>query len=246
MPRFYDKISPYYDQMINREKAINSKKALLHKLVDKKQKRAADIGCGTGTDSSALALLGYSVVGFDPSEGMLAKGIEETKSNRLDIQFVKAKAKDISRMYHSGFDLVISLGNTLPNIPPKEIDDSLKNIFQLLKPNGQFIIQLINYEKILARKERIVNITENNEGRIFVRFYDFLDEQIVFNILSFDKTTMEKREIISTPLFPYTMEFLQRIIPKESISEIEFYGNLKKEKFIPEESDNLVIVGRVS
>ncbi len=46
---------PNYDEMISFEKAVENKKKLLKNFIKPEMKYAADLGCGSGVDSIALA-----------------------------------------------------------------------------------------------------------------------------------------------------------------------------------------------
>ena len=101
-----------------------------------------------------------------------------------DVEFYDYPADNIPKEFDNKFDLVISLGNTFANISEENFTTSIRRCYDILKPNGQLIIQILNYKKILRDKQRIVNITES-KNTLFIRFYDFYNEQIAFNILTF-------------------------------------------------------------
>jgi len=73
---FYDEISDIYKQMIDFEKNLELRINAYQKIFPVRGK-AADIGCGIGLDSVALALNRHSVTAFDISPKM----IEQAKLN---------------------------------------------------------------------------------------------------------------------------------------------------------------------
>ncbi|PIQ08494.1 MAG: hypothetical protein COW71_11410, partial [Ignavibacteriales bacterium CG18_big_fil_WC_8_21_14_2_50_31_20] len=60
---FYNDVSEYYDNMINFKQSLENKTANLKGFLSPEIKNAADIGCGSGIDSIALASLGLEVCG---------------------------------------------------------------------------------------------------------------------------------------------------------------------------------------
>jgi ubiquinone/menaquinone biosynthesis C-methylase UbiE len=134
----------------------------------------------------------------------------------------------------------VSLGNTLANIPYGMIDNSVAKLFRLLKKDGSVLIQILNYEKILREKERIVNITKK-DNEYFLRFYDFGSKELTFNILKFNADQTTKKELISTKIFPYTSKELKKIFKEAGFKKIEMCGGLDKKAFNPKTSNDLIL-----
>jgi glycine/sarcosine N-methyltransferase len=237
---FFDELSVQYDSMIPFEKAIERKKKLFKNLLSENEKVIADIGCGSGSDSIALAELGCEVTSFDPSAGMLKKANENAKRKSLELKFHQFGAAQIPNEFNNRFDVIISLGNSFANIPAEEFEDSISKCYSLLKGNGRLFIQILNYEKILEKKKRIVNITNNNEN-YFVRFYDFKENEVMFNILSFEKENPQHHQLISTMIFPYSVEDFSKALKRAGFGKIEFYDSFDLSSYNPQESSNLVI-----
>jgi hypothetical protein len=98
----------------------------------------------------------------------------------------------------------------------------------------------LNYEKILVDKQRIVNITEAAD-KYFIRFYDFLDEQIIFNILTFSKAKPSENNLISTNIYPHSTENFSAGLEKAGFKSFQFYSNLELSPYSKEKSKDLVI-----
>ncbi len=203
-------------------------------------KSAADIGCGSGVDSIALASMGLKVNAFDPSVEMLKSAKRNAERMNLEIDFQNYSIDNIPKKFDESFDLVISLGNTFANIPAEGFSSSLKKCFEILTPNGHLMIQVLNYEKTLAEKQRIVNITETAD-KYFIRFYDFLDEHIIFNILTFNKEKLSDNKLISTKIFPNTLEDFKLGLKIIGFNSIKFYSNLDLASFNNSESKDLIV-----
>lgn len=238
---FYDELASDYDSMISFEKAIKNKKKLLKNFVTDKMKSAADIGCGSGVDSIALASLGLKLTAFDPSSEMLKAAKANAARNKAEVDFQNYTADNIPKAFDEKFDLVVSLGNTFANIPVENFVDSLKRCWEILRPNGQLLIQVLNYEKIFAEKQRIVNITEASD-KYFIRFYDFLEEHILFNILTFNKEKPSDNKLISTKVYSYSSKNFESGLKGAGFNSVQFYSDFQLSPFKVEQSKDLVIL----
>ncbi len=238
----YDKISSFYDDMINASSLtnkINSFKSFL----DDNIKYAADYGCGSGNDSIALALKGLNVTGFDPSINMIKIAKAKTKLYNLKIRFHNTGFEIKQKKYKSYFDLAVCLGNTIPNANPNILKKGLKNIYYSLKPSGLLIIQLVNYNKILKNNNRILKITDSKK-ELFVRFYDFKKNKLNFNILIINKININEYELNTSEIFPYSFKFIKKLLLSSNFSKVEAYSDFHKNKFSIRNSDNLVLFAR--
>ena len=237
---FFDELSVQYDSMIPFEKAIERKKDLFKNILRDSKKTIADIGCGTGSDSLALAGIGHKVTSFDPSVQMLNKARINAKNSGLDLDSYQFGASQIPDEFNGKYDVVISFGNSFANIPTDEFESSVYKCFSLLREKGELYIQILNYEKIILEKKRIVSITSSEE-KYFVRFYDFSEIQIVFNILQFDKAKPADHQLISTKIYPYLTDDYSRAIKKAGFKINKYYGSLKFTPFDPQTSNDLII-----
>ena len=240
---FYNSASIYYDKMIDFNSALQMRKILLSNFVDDKVKSVADVGCGTGVDSISLSQLGLNVTSFDPSVEMINAAIENSKGLNTQIIFYNYSASEISKTFYNKFDLVVSLGNTIANINPKQLEKSFSKFYKMLKDDGKVLIQILNYEKILKDKERIVSITKK-DNEYFIRFYDFGKEDLTFNILKFNADQTTAKELISTKIFPYTSKELKQLLKKIGFKKIQLFGGLDKKPFNAKTSNDLVLLAK--
>lgn len=238
---FYDFLAQNYDSMINPDKIIQSRKTELKKLLTPEIKSAADIGSGTGNDSIALSLNGLDVTGFEPSAEMIRYAAAKSEKYGLNLNFVNCLSEKIPQSYFGKFDIAVSLGNSVANIHRNVIGISFRKIFNLLKAESRFILQILNYDNIRKNESRIVNITGDN-GRIFVRFYDFGKNSIAFNVLILDKKKYGNYELITTGIEEYKTSELNELLRKAGFRKTELYGSLDLSRYDKSESKNIVIV----
>lgn len=239
---FFNDVSEYYDEMINFEKALENKTNNLKNFLSSDIKIAADIGCGSGIDSIALASLGMNVNGFDSSMMMIEKAEENTKKANKIIKFYNHTAQEIPSEFDAKFDFVCSLGNTVANIPPEDISSAVKRFSELLNKNGKLLFHILNYEKIIKVNERILNVNKG-ESDYLIRFYDFEKEHINFNILKFEIENPNKRNLITTKLYPHSLELFLTLLKENNFAKVEVFQDLKKTPFNCETSNDIYLFG---
>ncbi len=238
--KFYDNFAEDYGKMISFDNAIEKRKSLLSNIVQPKIKYAADLGCGTGIDSAALAKLGLTVTGFDLSNEMIKQAKANAEKISLKIDFANYGISEIPAAFNKKFELAVSLGNTFANIERDSFQSSIKRCYDLLNEQGSLFIQVLNYEMILIEKKRIVNITESEE-HFFIRFYDFIKEEIKFNILKFSKAEPKKNNLITTTIHPYTAKDFNKSLLEAGFKSVKIYSDLNRNEFDENTSKDLFI-----
>ncbi len=226
--------------MVNSSAYINARKDILKKFIKRDYRFAADVGCGTGNDSIALALNGLQVIGFEPSEEMLHEAVKKAASYGCHVGYVNKPASEITKDYNHQFDFVISLGNTLANINPAELKKSLHRIHLIMKKGGTFLLQILNYRSLRKDNKRIVNVTESG-GKIFFRFYDFLPGRLDFNILTADKENLKNHNLITTRLYEYTRSNMTELLKTAGFKSLKYYADFNHTPFNASYSKDLII-----
>ena len=164
---------------------------------------------------------------------------------QLQVQTVQSSFQQLKDKIEGEFDAVFCLGNSLPHLlSTDELKETLQNFYSLLNPDGMLFIQLLNYERILFKKERIQSIKEI-DGTTFVRFYDFGNRTINFNILKIQKTSQQLMHTLeSIELNPMRFEDINEQLYICGFSDIQKYGSLTFEKFSEENSRDLVLTSK--
>lgn len=242
--KFYDLVSPFYDSMTNSKKVIASRTEMLKGFITPYMKTAVDLGCGTGNDSIALALNGLTVTGFDASEKMTNTAKLNSELSGLKINFVTSRLDRISKFKYAGkFDIAVSLGNTFANIERISLLPSFKNIYGITSPNGVFILQMLNYEKIKRENNRIVNITENKDY-VYTRFYDFYDKYFNFNILKVSKKDVKEYGLYTTKIYTHKVKEIKLLLKKAGFKNIKIYSDFGMNKFGGRNSKDIILISK--
>jgi 2-polyprenyl-3-methyl-5-hydroxy-6-metoxy-1,4-benzoquinol methylase len=117
--------------------ALKNKLDLINSLQSDKG-RILDIGAGTGDFLSVAKTNGWETVGVEPSEK--AKTIAKKKG----VSFVE----NTNELENCSFD-VISMWHVLEHVP--NLDNQIKELKRLLKPNGTLIIAVPNFKSFDAK-----------------------------------------------------------------------------------------------
>jgi glycine/sarcosine N-methyltransferase len=243
---FYDLIADQYDAMIEFDKRIEKEARILKPWIEQYGvKRAADMGCGTGVHTLALGSLGVETVGFDISGRMLYHA-RNRAADRENVSFERGDFLSPSLGLRGGFDLILCLGNSLPHAESRqELARILGYWISNLLPGGRIVAQLLNYERILKTRERIVNIRRIGETTI-VRFYDFTEPRITFNVLtiSAENDVIEHR-MNSTLLLPITAEDVLRAAAEAGCGEVTLFSTLAREPFGENSKDLIAVIQKL-
>ena len=244
--QFYNGLAADYDVMTGFSKRFIKEKPFFRLLVEKfKIHTALDVGCGTGFHALLLAQLGVRVKAIDRSQGMLVRAKQHAQELTLSIDFRKASLE--TPMPHRQFDAIFCLGNTLPHLLTREeLKAAILNFSLALGPRKVLFVQNLNYDRILAHQERVQSIKEVN-GKTYVRFYDYIGEKIVFNILTIEKVRSAlEQHLQSVELRPLRQAELTSILQKAGFDDIKSYGSISMDEFHPETSKDLVLLARKS
>lgn len=100
-----------------------------------------DVCCGTGTLAEMLTLDGYSVTGFDLSEGMIEAARAKPKAAKLGIRYEVADAR--SFVLDDTFEAAYSFFDSLNYIAELEgFRSAIQQVAKHLSPGGAFIFDL--------------------------------------------------------------------------------------------------------
>ncbi len=155
--------SPYYDLLYakrNEEEAAFFLDNLLHFLKFPKNTQILDLACGKGRHSIYLNKKGFDVTGLDLS----ARSIAYAKT--FQNQTLRFLEQDMRVPLNSKFDLIVNLFTSFGYFD-LEVENVkvLKSVRSMLKPEGIFIIDYLNGQKILS--DLNYSDTKEFEGGVF-------------------------------------------------------------------------------
>ena len=95
----------------------------------------ADIGCGSGRDAAWLDANGFSCVGYDASESLLA----EARRRYPGLTFAHSTLPDLAMIADASFDNVLC-ETVIMHLPQAAIAPSVRRLMEILKPGGTFYL----------------------------------------------------------------------------------------------------------
>jgi glycine/sarcosine N-methyltransferase len=235
MSKFYSEIAKYYDYIFPTGKA---QLELITSLAGETPKDILDVACGSGGYSMSLRQSGYKVTAIDLDEEM----VDSLRSKNKDIDARVLNMLDIEAL-NKKFDLIFCIGNSLVHLKDnEEIYKFFKACKNSLKPKGQLVLQIVNYDRVLERDVKSLPTIENKEvNLVFERHYEYLKDEHKVDFKTVLKVGEEELEN-HVLLHPAKSTELQELLLKTGFSSLELYGSFKKEQFNPMESFPLVVV----
>ncbi|MDR3342623.1 MAG: class I SAM-dependent methyltransferase [Treponema sp.] len=107
--------------------------------------RALDLCCGFGRITLELARRGFAVTGVDITESYLQTAREDAAYENLAIEFIRADTRSFRRPQI--FDVVTNIYNSFGYFEhPGDDRLMIQNVFESLKPEGVFIIEILGKE----------------------------------------------------------------------------------------------------
>jgi SAM-dependent methyltransferase len=133
-------------------------------------RRVLDLGCGSGEHARFLASLGFDPTGVDASASQVAAARQADPEG----SYLQGSLTALADLVAPDFGAAICMGNTLPHLTEEE---DLRRCFEglagRLRPGGVFLLQILNYDRILDRGDRTfpVMVRPGEEGAetVFLR-----------------------------------------------------------------------------
>lgn len=245
----YDDFSTDYDRFVDWPGRLAAELPFLVRRLQRiGARRVLDAACGTGMHAVALARQGYQVAGADISVGMIERARVNAAAAGVDVRLETAGFGELHARFDTGFDAVLCLGNSLPHVQTLQaLHEALADFAACLRPGGLLLVQNLNYERILARRERWMEPQAHREGEaewLFLRFYDFdPDGLLTFNVVSLRRRAGRpwEQQVMSTRLRPLPYTELTAALEAIGFAEMTVWGDMQGAPFVAEESPNLVV-----
>ncbi|MBQ00984.1 MAG: hypothetical protein CL477_09905 [Acidobacteria bacterium] len=243
-----------YRRLIAWEKRIAREAPFLLSLRDRAPERSViDVGCGTGEHVAFFAAADMRAVGLDRSETMIraAKDHEAAGTGRFvvgDAMEARAALGD-----EPPFGLATCLGNMLPHMEEDaDLSRFLASLHDILLPGGLLLIQILNYEGLLATGRRYlpVNLRPGGDGKeiVFLRLMSPSEDgrRVLFfpATLELDPVAEEPLTVTTSrrvELRSWTRADLAPALAAAGFVAV-FHGDMTGGEFVLEDSPDLVVV----
>jgi 2-polyprenyl-3-methyl-5-hydroxy-6-metoxy-1,4-benzoquinol methylase len=204
-----------------------------------------DVGSADGTIMSAFKALvpDLNLVGIDLSEALIEEATKLFPS--LSEQFSLRDMRNAKAAFGlSYFDGIYCIGNTIVHL--EHIDDVLSDFNDMLKPGGTFILQILNYDKILAERPSKLPLIDN-EQITFERFYSYEEgkmmavPRITFSSLLTIKSEMPMKLSAETILYPIKIKNLLEKLDLAGFENHQLYSGFDGKSFSDNELPLIVV-----
>jgi cyclopropane fatty-acyl-phospholipid synthase-like methyltransferase len=192
-----------------------------------------DLACGKGRHSIALSKKGFNVIGTDLSENSIQEAINQKEAN------VEFYVHDMRKLFRTNyFDCVVNLFTSIGYFENYSDNFSVfKSVYASLKPNGIFVVDFLNAEKVKQTLKPIY-IEQRNE----ITFQ--ISKQIINNVIH-KKINFEHQN--KSYFFEETVTLLQKTDFENFASSCGFklenvFGDYALNNFDKEKSDRLILI----
>jgi SAM-dependent methyltransferase len=245
----YDALASDYDRFVNWEKRLSHELPFFDGLFAKEDVYSVlDAACGTGHHAIALAQRGYQVIGADLSIAMIERARQNARTADVEVSFAIAGLGELAAL-EGTFDAALCLGNSLPHLPnAQSLDEALVDFAAALRSGGLLVIQNRNFDRLWAERERFM-APQSHQGTdgewVFVRFYDFHEETITFNMIRLQRTEDGwTQHVETTDLYPIFRDDLAQSLRKAGFGDLVFLGGYDGSAFDPAQSGDLITVAK--
>jgi ubiquinone/menaquinone biosynthesis C-methylase UbiE len=145
----YHEFAYIYDTLmknVDYEKWTDQIEAIFKKY-GKAPKTVADLACGTGGITNALAARGYRATGIDLSEDMLYVAREKARKSGLRIPYICQNIVQLE--LHKPVDAIVCMCDGLNYILDKaDLKKALERIYHFLNPGGILVFDISSHYKL--------------------------------------------------------------------------------------------------
>ena len=220
---FYESIAKVYDYIFPKNRKQLEFVESIKKISN--EEKILDIGCATGNLTELLGEKTRNIVVIDLDKELL----KEAKEKHPNLNFENMNMLKINEKFEeNSFDRVVSFGNTLVHLDSREeVEEFFQKVYKTLKFNGFFIVQIINYNRIIEKN--IKNLpTIDNEKVKFVRDYEY--DKSIGKVDFITELTIKEANLNiknNIKLLALTKIEIQKFLGEIGFRNIEFYGDFE-------------------
>lgn len=236
----------YFDGSYPRRYALDPEQTvdevlMLRDLLPEPPADVLDVACGQGRHSLPLTRAGFTVVGLDASEPLLAQARAAAAVAGLEVSFVQGDMRAIP--YVECFDAVINMFTAFGYFDSEAENQSvLDGIARAMKPGGRLIMEL-------AHRDRVVSGFQPTD------WYELEDGTVVWVRRFFDpvRGTLTSVDRWRSPdglederfhrIRLYTATELAAMLTTAGLTPTSWYGSMSLHGFTPE-SPRVIVVAR--
>jgi glycine/sarcosine N-methyltransferase len=182
------------------------------------------------------------VTAVDLSEEMLEKLRGHAVVEGRLITTMRASFQELQRTLKTSFDGVFCMGNALAHLlTAEDLRLALDKFSALLKPGGLLVIQVLNFERILAQRPRVLSV-KTSGNTVYTRSYEYADPLIQFNIAKSKEGNVQPDEVITTTLRPVLWKELSFMLGDVGFENVKCFGSISMTEYAPATSQDLLVL----
>ena len=236
---FYESIAKVYDYIFPKNRKQLEFVESIKKISN--EEKILDIGCATGNLTELLGEKTRNIIGIDLDKELL----KEAKDKHPNLNFENMNMLEVNEKFEeNSFDRVVSFGNTLVHLDSREeVEEFFQKVYKTLKFNGFFIVQIINYNRVIEKN--IKNLpTIDNEKVKFVRDYEY--DKSIGKVDFITELTIKEANLNiknNIKLLALTKIEIQKFLGETGFRNIEFYGDFEGRE-LSDNSEALIFVAQ--
>ncbi len=235
-----------YSTLINWSERLPREWAFLEPVLhDAPAKEILDLGSGTGEHARFLATKGLDVTGIDASPAMVEKARAGGGT------FIEGDMRNLASLVGDRrFGAALCLGNALPHLTA---DDDLQRLArglrEVLLPGAPFVLQLLNYDRIEAKRERALPLTFLPGGILFLRVMELREHgRVIFmpTILRIDADREPPIEVVASQrveIRGWRADEIEAAFGDAGFASIQLFGSYQRAPFEKTESRDVIVFG---
>lgn len=208
---------------------------LMNFLQPEKEARFLDLACGKGRHAIYLNQKGFNVTGTDLADESIA---EASKFENEKLSFFVHDMRKVFRINY--FDYVLNLFTSFGYFENEKDDsDTINAIYKALKPNGVFVFDFFNVQKVIANLVDTETKTIDNIEFKITRHIQ--NNFIIKNILVTDNG---KQFSFQERVKALTLTDFEKYFVANKLKIVHLFGNYQLEKYNEYSSDRLIIIAK--
>ncbi|HIJ66832.1 MAG TPA: class I SAM-dependent methyltransferase [Planctomycetes bacterium] len=244
-------LSQAHDLASRRFETIDTHIAWIHqKLLEGKQSKILDLGCGPGFYAGRLAKLGHECVGIDYSPASIKYAAEQAGKEKLICNYLH---EDIRKAeFNIGFDLVMLIYGELNVFRPADATAILKKANRALSEHGILLLEPHSFGVVKSIGEQPSSWYSAKSGLFSDKphicleegFWDGQSNTSTKRYFIIDASTVDVAHYATT-YQAYTDQQYSSLLKESGFEAIEFYPSLgeSKDKY---QEDLIAIVAKKS
>ena len=228
LARYYDDLFPVNPQTLDFFQNL---------FAENKVRSVADIACGTGRYTLALAEMGLTVVGLDLDEAMIQQAENARLEKGLDtVRFVRGDMR-ILQPHFVCQDALICIGNSLANLTDlADIRRALAEFYAVLAPDGTLVIQLVNFTRHLEQGLTFADIVRGDPPLRFQRRYANRPDGLIQFDTALDFPCPHDPAKICTEedttlIYPLSVDVMTQCLTEQGFTDIQLFGGYDSQSF---------------